>query len=104
MQICIFVFICNSYQMKLKEITDHLESIAPLAYQESYDNAGLICGDHSMHVTGAVICLDSTEDVIDEAISRGCNVVIAHHPIVFSGLKKFNGKNYVERVIMKAIR
>ena len=90
--------------MRLKEITDVLESYAPLAYQESYDNAGLICGDHEMEISGALICLDSTEAVIDEAILLNCNLVIAHHPIVFSGLKKFNGKNYVERVIMKAIR
>ena len=96
----IFVF-CN---MKLKDITDHIESIAPLSYQESYDNAGLICGEPGMDVKAALICLDSTEAVMDEAIERGCNLVIAHHPIVFSGLKKFNGKNYVERVIMKAIR
>lgn len=90
--------------MKLKEITDHLESIAPLAYQESYDNAGLICGTSDMDINGVLICLDSTEAVLDEAIQMGCNLVIAHHPIVFSGLKKFNGKNYVERVIIKAIQ
>ncbi|HEX8516166.1 MAG TPA: Nif3-like dinuclear metal center hexameric protein [Bacteroidia bacterium] len=90
--------------MRLKEITDHLESIAPLAYQENYDNSGLICGEQDMKVTGALICLDSTEAVIDEAIAAGCNLVIAHHPIVFTGLKKFNGKNYIERVIIKAIR
>ena len=90
--------------MKLKEITDCLEAFAPLAYQESYDNAGLICGNHEMDITSALICLDSTEAIIDEAISNGCNLVIAHHPIVFSGLKKFNGKNYVERVIIKAIQ
>lgn len=90
--------------MKIKEITDHLESFAPLAYQESYDNAGLITGDKNDEATGALICLDSTEEVIDEAIRKGCNLVIAHHPIVFSGLKKITGKNYVERVIIKAIR
>lgn len=90
--------------MKLQEITDCLEAYAPLALQESYDNAGLICGSKDMNITAALICLDSTEAVIDEAIERGCNLVIAHHPIVFSGLKKFNGKNYVERVIIKAIR
>ena len=90
--------------MKIKDITDHLESIAPLAYQESYDNAGLITGDKNEEARGALICLDSTEEVIDEAIAKGCNLVIAHHPIVFSGLKKINGKNYVERVIIKAIR
>lgn len=90
--------------MKLREITNYLESIAPLAYQESYDNSGLICGHHEMEITGAVICLDSTEAVIEEAIANKCNLVIAHHPIVFSGIKKFNGKNYVERVIIKAIQ
>lgn len=90
--------------MKLKAITDHLESIAPLAYQESYDNAGLICGNHDMEINAALICLDSTEAVIDEAIANGCNLVIAHHPIVFSGLKKINGSNYIERVIIKAIQ
>ncbi len=90
--------------MKLREITNYLESFAPLAYQESYDNSGLICGHHDMEITGAVICLDSTEAVIEEAIANKCNLVIAHHPIVFSGIKKFNGKNYVERVIIKAIQ
>ncbi|MDQ3047255.1 MAG: Nif3-like dinuclear metal center hexameric protein [Bacteroidota bacterium] len=90
--------------MKVKDITAFLESIAPLAYQESYDNSGLICGQPDMETTGAMLCLDSTEAVIDEAIERGCNLVIAHHPIVFSGIKKLNGKNYVERVIIKAIQ
>ncbi|MES2591958.1 MAG: Nif3-like dinuclear metal center hexameric protein [Bacteroidota bacterium] len=90
--------------MKLKEITDYLEEYAPLAYQENYDNSGLICGEKDMEITAALICLDSTEAVVDEAIVSGCNLIIAHHPIVFSGLKKFNGKNYVERVIIKAIK
>lgn len=90
--------------MKLKEITNHLEDFAPLVYQESYDNAGLICGNHDMEIKAVLICLDSTEAIIDEAIAMGCNLIIAHHPIVFSGLKKFNGKNYVERVIIKAIQ
>ena len=90
--------------MKLKTITNYLESIAPSGYQESYDNSGLIVGNPNTKVTGAVICLDSTEDVIDEAISKGCNLVIAHHPIVFKGLKRFNGRNYVERTVIKAIK
>ncbi len=90
--------------MKLREITDCIEAFAPLAYQESYDNAGLICGNKNMDITSALICIDSTEEVIDEAIELGCNLVIAHHPIVFKGLKKFNGANYVERVIIKAIQ
>ena len=90
--------------MKLHEITSTLESIAPMIYQESYDNSGLIVGDLSMEVTGAIICLDSTEDVVDEAIRKGANLVIAHHPVVFKGLKTFTGKNYVERTVMKAIK
>ena len=90
--------------MLLKEITDFLESRADLSLQENYDNSGLITGHKNWEAAGAIICLDSTEDVIDEAIAKGCNLVIAHHPIVFSGLKKFNGKNYVERTIIKAIK
>jgi len=91
--------------MKLKEISNYLENIAPLAYQETYDNAGLIVGNAENEIKKALICLDSTEEVIDEAISKGCNLVIAHHPIVFGGgLKRFTGKNYVERTIIKAIK
>jgi len=88
----------------IKEITGYLESIAPLELQESYDNAGLIVGDGNTEVKGVLICLDSTEDVIEEAMKHNCNLVIAHHPIIFSGLKKLNGKNYVERTVIKAIQ
>ena len=94
----------NISMLKLSQITDVIERFAPLPLQESYDNAGLIVGNRNMDISGALICLDSTEDVIDEAISKGFNLVIAHHPIVFSGLKKINGKNYVERVVIKAIK
>ena len=90
--------------MKLYEITRLLEQTAPLAYQEDYDNAGLIVGQPAMEITQALITLDCTEDVVNEAISHGCQLIIAHHPIVFKGLKKFNGKNYVERVVEKAIK
>ncbi len=90
--------------MKIKEITDYLETIAPLSYQESYDNSGLIVGDKNATVKKTLITLDATEEVIDEAIREKCQLVIAHHPIVFGGLKKFNGKNYVERVVIKAIK
>lgn len=90
--------------MKIKEITNYLESIAPPAYQESYDNAGLIVGDKNAEVSGVLCCLDSTPEIIDEAIQLNCNMVVAHHPIVFRGLKRFTGKNYVERVVMKAIK
>jgi dinuclear metal center YbgI/SA1388 family protein len=90
--------------MKIFEITSFLEQIAPLAYQESYDNSGLIVGDLNTDITQALISLDCTEAIIDEAIAHNCNLVISHHPIVFSGLKKITGKNYVERVIIKAIK
>ena len=90
--------------MQVKEITNYLEEFAPLQYQESYDNAGLIVGSLEMEVIGALICVDSIESVIDEAIDKKCNLIIAHHPIIFSGLKKLNGNGYVERVVIKAIK
>ncbi|MEC3881559.1 Nif3-like dinuclear metal center hexameric protein [Parapedobacter sp. 10938] len=90
--------------MKLRELTDHLESLAPLAYQEAYDNAGLLVGSADKEVSQALLSLDCTEAVVDEAITLGCDVIISHHPIVFKGLKRFNGNTYVERVIMKAIK
>lgn len=90
--------------MKLAEITGHLERLAPLNYQEDYDNSGLIVGQKSDEVTSALVALDCTEEVVDEAIRKGCNLIITHHPIVFKGLKKFNGTTYVERVVMKAIK
>jgi len=90
--------------MKLSLLTDYLESLAPLAYQEDYDNAGLIVGKPDQEIFQALISLDCTEAVVDEAIANNCQVIISHHPIVFKGLKKFNGKTYVERVVEKAIR
>ena len=90
--------------MQIKEIIQHLESIAPPPYQESYDNSGLIVGDSNTTCTGVLVCLDSTEDIVNEAITKGCNLIVAHHPIVFKGLKRFNGKNYVERTVIKAIK
>jgi len=90
--------------MKIKEVTHYLEQWAPLAYQESYDNAGLLVGDADANVTGVLVTLDATEAVVDEAVAKGCNLVVAHHPIVFKGLKKLNGRNYVERTVIKAIK
>jgi dinuclear metal center YbgI/SA1388 family protein len=90
--------------MKIKEIIAHIESIAPLAYQEAYDNSGMICGNPDAEAKSALVTLDCTEEVLDEAIALGCNLIVAHHPIVFSGLKKITGKNYVERVLIKAIK
>ncbi len=90
--------------VQLFEIIATIEAFAPVALQENYDNAGLICGDPSWNITGAICSLDCTEAIIDEAILKNCNLIIAHHPIVFSGLKKINGKNYVEKTIIKAIK
>lgn len=89
---------------KFKEITDYLEGIAPLHLQEGYDNAGLIVGDPGREVTGVLTSLDCTEEIVEEAVARGCNLVVAHHPIVFRGLKRFNGGSYVERTVMRAIK
>ena len=90
--------------MKIAEITSFIESVAPLAMQESYDNAGLIVGDRQAEATGALICLDGTEEVVNEAIALGYNLIIAHHPLVFGGLKKFSGDSAVERTLIKAIK
>jgi putative NIF3 family GTP cyclohydrolase 1 type 2 len=93
-----------SSPVKLKELCDYLESIAPLHLQESYDNSGLIVGHPETEVKAVLCCLDATEEVLREAQSTGCNVVVAHHPIVFRGLKRFNGLHYVERAVMFAAR
>jgi len=90
--------------MKLHEIVDFLEGIAPFNYQEDYDNAGLITGSLDTEVKGIMVSLDATEAVIDDAIAHDCNVIVSHHPIIFRGLKKINGSNYVERTIIKAIK
>ena len=90
--------------IKIKDVTRYLEEWAPLSYQESYDNAGLITGDPNTEVTGILVTLDCTEEVVDEAINSRCNLIVAHHPIVFKGLRKLTGINYVERTVIKAIR
>ncbi len=90
--------------MKLGEITRFLEEIAPLNYQEEYDNSGLIVGNERDEINAALVALDCTEQIVDEAIESGCQLIITHHPIVFRGLKKFTGKTYVERVVMKALQ
>ena len=90
--------------VKIEDVTAFLESIAPISLQEGYDNSGLIVGDQNNVVTGVLVCLDSIEATIKEAISVGANLIVAHHPIVFKGLKKFNGSNYVERTVIEAIK
>ena len=91
--------------MKAKQILDALEQYAPLPLQDSFDNAGLQIGlTEEQEVTGALLCLDVTEDVIDEAVRKGCNLIVAHHPLLFHGLKSITGKTYVERCVVKAIK
>lgn len=88
----------------IQQLISHLETLAPPSYQEGYDNSGLIVGDPATEITGVLFSLDCTEPVIEEAIQKGCNLVVAHHPIVFKGLKRLNGKNYVERTVIMAIQ
>lgn len=90
--------------MKIKEIVSALERFAPLPLQDGFDNAGLQIGLTDAETTGALLCLDVTEAIIDEAIALGCNLVISHHPLIFKGYKSITGKDYVERCIMKAIK
>jgi dinuclear metal center YbgI/SA1388 family protein len=90
--------------LRIHEIVSAFEAVAPLALQESYDNSGLIVGEMGAQVSKALLCLDSTEAVVDEAIAKGCDLIIAHHPIVFGGLKRFTGGDYVQRALIKAIR
>ncbi|HNF48908.1 MAG TPA: Nif3-like dinuclear metal center hexameric protein, partial [Chitinophagales bacterium] len=90
--------------MKIAEIIETIENFAPIPYQEAYDNSGLIIGDRMATCTGVLLCIDTIEAVVEEAIAKKCNLIVAHHPIVFSGLKQITGKNYIERVVLKAIK
>lgn len=90
--------------MKIAEIINHLETTAPPALQEDYDNAGLITGNAAWECSGILCTLDATEAVVEEAKAANCNLIVAHHPIIFRGLKKINGKNYVEQTIITAIK
>ncbi|MGZ9735523.1 Nif3-like dinuclear metal center hexameric protein [Flavobacterium sp. GNP002] len=90
--------------MIIKEIISVLEEMAPLAYAEDFDNVGLLVGNQDVEATGILVCHDALENIIDEAIAKNCNMVVCFHPILFSGLKKITGKNYVERAVIKAIK
>lgn len=90
--------------MKIKEVVSALEQFAPLPLQDGFDNAGLQIGLTDAEIAGALLCLDVTESVLDEAIALGCNLVISHHPLIFKGYKSITGKDYVERCILKAIK
>lgn len=89
---------------KISTVTAFLENIAPLEYQEDYDNSGLITGSEEWEVSGVICSLDCTPAVVQEAIDKGCNLIVCHHPIIFSGLKKLSGNTYVERAVVQAIR
>ncbi len=91
-------------QITLGQLAAYLESIAPAHFQEDYDNSGLLVGHPDTPITGVITSLDMTEEVIDDALERSCNVIVAHHPIIFRGLKRLNGFHYVERVVIKAIK
>lgn len=90
--------------IKIKDVAAYLESIAPISYQESYDNCGLLVGSPETEVKGILISLDTIEEVVEEAAQSGCNLIISHHPVIFKGLKKLTGSTYVERTVLKAIR
>ncbi|WP_047789598.1 Nif3-like dinuclear metal center hexameric protein [Tenacibaculum mesophilum] len=90
--------------MQIKDVTNYIEQLAPLSYAEDFDNVGLLIGNYSTEVTGVLVTLDTLEETVDEAIANNCNLIVSFHPIVFSGLKKINGNNYVERVVLKAIQ
>lgn len=90
--------------MIIADIIKHLEDFAPIATAEDFDNVGLLVGNHKTEVSGILITLDTLEETVEEAISKNCNLIVSFHPIIFSGLKKLNGSNYVERTVIKAIQ
>jgi len=90
--------------MKVKEIISWIDGIAPFSYQESYDNSGLQTGNPETEVKGSLVCIDVTEEVIDEALRLDANLIISHHPVIFGGLKTITGKTFPERIIIKALK
>ena len=91
-------------KIKIRQVMDALERVAPLPLQESYDNAGLQVGLTEAEISGVLLCLDVTEAIVDEAVGKGCNLIVAHHPLIFRKLAHIGGGNYVERAVMKAIK
>lgn len=90
--------------VRIKDILKEIEQHAPLPLQESFDNAGVQVGDVNQYATGAMLCLDVTEEVIDEAIEKECNLIISHHPLAFKAFKSLTGSTYIERCMMKACK
>ena len=90
--------------MIVQDVIDHLQELAPPSYAEDFDNVGLLVGDRNEKVSGILVTLDTLEVVVDEAIEKKCNLIVSFHPIIFKGLKKLTGSNYVERTVLKAIK
>lgn len=90
--------------MLITDVIRYLEELAPPALQEAYDNSGLLTGNHDWPVKNVLVCLDVTEEILDEALQKNCNLIVAHHPVIFSGLKRLTGRNYVERAVIKALK
>ena len=90
--------------MTVQEVSNLLNEWAPLAYAEDFDNVGLLVGDCNEQVTNILVSHDALENVVDEAITKDCNLIVCFHPIIFSGLKRLTGGNYVQRVVQKAIK
>lgn len=90
--------------MKIKDILHQIEQLAPIPLQEGFDNSGVQVGDVNQEAKAALVCIDVTEAVLDEAIALGCNLVISHHPLAFKPFKSLTGKNYIERCVMKACK
>ena len=89
---------------RISDVTEFLEQIAHLNYQENYDNSGLITGDPNWKISGVLTCLDTTLEVIQEAKIKGCNLIISHHPIIFRAIKKLDVQYYVDKVIIQAVK
>lgn len=90
--------------MRIKEIISFIEEYAPLQLQANFDNSGLLCGDPAQELTSVLLCIDITEDVINEAITKGHNLIVSHHPLIFGGLKHITPATYVERCVINAIK
>ena len=90
--------------MTIAEVISAIEKFAPLALQEDYDNCGMQVGNCNINCTGAIVCVDVTPTIIDEAVARGCNLIISHHPLIFKGLKRLTGASQVEQSVIKAIK
>ena len=90
--------------MLVKDILNCITEIAPLQWQESYDNAGLQVGNLNAEARKALVCLDITEEVVDEAVAKNCDIIISHHPLIFRGLKHLTPETYIERAVMKAVK